>query len=89
VAILVDTGALELLRRESATAHKLAIRFYSRNRPALSVKVALNEFQRSAGERRTTNEERRTKNFFNAPPALPFPLSTFSPALPKSDNTRD
>ncbi|MFA7345728.1 MAG: type II toxin-antitoxin system VapC family toxin [Terrimicrobiaceae bacterium] len=28
MAILVDTGALELLRRESATAHKLAIRFY-------------------------------------------------------------
>jgi len=27
-AILVDTGALELLRRESASVHKLAIRFY-------------------------------------------------------------
>lgn len=28
MAILVDTGALELLRRESASVHKLAIRFY-------------------------------------------------------------
>jgi len=28
VAILIDTGALELLRRETPPVHKLAIRFY-------------------------------------------------------------
>jgi len=74
----------ELSKLESVNWPETArSKLISEIRPALSVKVALNEFQRSAGEQRTKNQERapgaRTPN---EELRTDFPPFTFSLSLP-------